>query len=154
MSCPITMCILKHHHAVDESSGQSAVSNATECFIASAIVFGAPPTATATVSSALLPAGCTVLLTKNGSQTGYTATFNTQNTRIPCGAGASKFAGSILSNATNITTAILLDIKAAVNQQVLITLTGPSAVWFAVGFNAIQVLRTHPPRYSPFRGAS
>ena len=61
--------------------------------------------------------------------------FNSIKGTTTCGQGASQYAGTVDSPA-GITITVVIDSAAPDDKQVLITIVGPSAVWFGVAFNA------------------
>ena len=136
--CPCTSRILKQLGSLSSQIGGSCAKlpiAAADCFAGAAQAFGeATLTKNVSVSSAALSAGCTVARVAEGSDD-LAVTWN-QNLKsmVPCSGGGS---GTVTSAAAH--TKDLVDMRVevdAIAALVTITLAGPSAVWFGVGFNA------------------
>jgi len=132
LECPCTTRAIKNWTTTytTATSGQcgTAITNASECFMAAGRV-GQTPSTTAVVSSATLPSGCVVVDHVNGS---VSAMFNTYQSTVACGSGAKQFAGAVKSL---VTAGLELDTTVA-GGQATITISGPGSVWFGLAFNA------------------
>jgi hypothetical protein len=136
LECPCTTRTMKEIfiNYVTQSTGVCSVplTNVTECFLAAANVKGSLPTTTQKISSSSRPAGCFIVSdVKNISA--YTAVYNDAPSSVVCGQGGTLFMGQEISTVTNISMTITMD---NTTQQVQISLSGPTTVWFGVGFNA------------------
>jgi len=106
---------------------KTKIDSSVECFHASQEEISLPSGTkftTQTVSSADLPAGCTVSL--NGDKA--TVTFNNASSNTNCG-------GTQISEISGMQKS-LVTMHLTVGKVVNMTLVGPSDVWFGVGFNA------------------
>jgi hypothetical protein len=155
LECPLTTRIRKQitgggwnaSFAVQLDTCDHTIETATDCFAAAAEIGldGAPHTTVTTGqgSSASLPAGCSVQITtttttttkeeEGGSAVAAHLYFNTNNdSYVGCGAGAvDAIAGHEPSQVgVNLT----LSLSPALD-SVNITITGPPAVWFGIGFD-------------------
>lgn len=112
-----------------------AVGSAADCFAAAKALPALAGAARAdrTVHDGATPPGCSVSVTANGTRA--TATYNTDaHSTACCGLGASS---SLAGTARSLATLSLRLDRAA--GTALITLSGPAAAWFGVGFNATQM---------------
>ncbi len=122
------------------ASGGGAVPSATECFAASAQVYGGKGfeiLKNATVSDAARPAGCYVLATPQG----YEVYFNNDtSSTTKCGpssaSAAPRATGKEREPESGVTLSVDLDAKAGV---ATITLTGTAGAWLGVGFGATKM---------------
>ena len=85
----------------------------------------------ATVSDEGQPGGCSALSSSDGK--GIKALFNNATSTVECGSGATLFTGSANDTAVGVTLSLELDLAI---ETATITISGPSGVWFGVGFNA------------------
>lgn len=136
--CPCTSRISKQLGSLSSQLGGSCAKlpyAAADCFAGAAQAFGEVTlTKNVSVSSAELSPGCTVARVAEGSDD-LAVTWN-QNLKsmVPCSGGGG---GAVTSAAGH--TKDLVDMRVevdAIAALVTITLAGPSAVWFGVGFNA------------------
>jgi len=138
LECPLTTRITKiveegystlNTGTCDAQSQTGVVMSATECYAAAAKLGITGPVETKEGVDASLPAGCTVR--RVGGDTTTEVFFNkATDTAAKCGAGVTKLYG----NATSlVTVSVHMD---AGTDNVTITISGPSDVWFGVGFNA------------------
>jgi len=132
LECPCTTRTEKNwsttYSTATTGSCQHMVLNASECFLAAAKV-GLTPTSTQQVQSGSLPTGCLVMANSNGT---HAVIFNSMTTSQLCGTGARVFAGSVSAE-------VSVNLSLDTTQQgglATIVLTGPSTVWFGVGFDA------------------
>ena len=112
----------------------NVISSAEDCFSAAKDMDGLANVSvhTSQGTSAALPPGCTV--TFDASTRSAKAFFNTQQTDQCCGEGVTELRGSA-------DTLVGLDMTVSnATGKVQITLTGPSTVWFGVGFFAETML--------------
>ncbi len=132
LECPCTTRTVKNWTTVytTATTGMCGlpIVTASECFLAAGRV-GPAPKSTTVVSSSTQASGCTVLQQQDGTTT---AVFNTMQTGVECGMGSKQFVGHM---ATLVNMTLALDASVA-GGQAMITLIGPSGVWFGVGFNA------------------
>jgi len=132
LECPCTTRTVKNWTTVytTATTGMCGlpIVTASECFLAAGRV-GPAPKSTTVVSSSTQASGCTVLQQQDGTTT---AVFNTMQTGVECGMGSKQFVGNM---ATLVNMTLALDASVA-GGQAMITLIGPSGVWFGVGFNA------------------
>jgi len=135
LECPVTTRIRKEIQGgyVAKSSGAcaEAIGTASECFAAAKSALGAGINFTySSGSDATKPAGCSAVADAS-AQAGVHVYFNSDGkSSVACGAGASHISGSSSS-------LVKLDLSLNVEDQIAtITVTGPSNVWFGVGFNA------------------
>jgi hypothetical protein len=107
---------------------EHSIATAEQCFEAVKAMDGIGRDATVQTSqgaSNSAAPGCTVTYAAGGVVKAF---FNTAATEICCGEGVAELAGKIQS---------LVDLELTTSKDaVKITLTGPSSVWFGVGFNA------------------
>ena len=155
LECPLTTRIRKQltgggwndSFAVQLDTCDHTIETATDCFAAAAEIGldGAPRTTVTTGqgSSSSLPAGCSVQITttttttkEGGSASGAVAAhlyFNTNNdSYVGCGARA---VGAIAGHEpSQVDVNLTLSLSPALD-SVNITITGPAAVWFGIGFD-------------------
>mmetsp|Transcript_145113 Transcript_145113/g.404305 ORF Transcript_145113/g.404305 Transcript_145113/m.404305 type:complete len:785 (-) Transcript_145113:188-2542(-) len=138
LECPVTTRIRKEiegrYAARVSGSCATPIETASECFAAARSTFGAGGRVNFTYSSlsdTALPPGCSATADAQGARSVHVY-FNTAApcTAVACGAGSAHFAGHVASLVQ-----IAVEIDAA-KDIVTIALTGPSDVWFGVGFNA------------------
>lgn len=136
LECPVTTRIRKDVTADYETqaSGQCAtrVETASECFAAAAALLGGGHASftTSTVSEAARPAGCSATSDEAGEVIHVYFNQAAAGEAAACGAGATRFAGGFDSLVR-----LGLDVDST-KDLVTINVTGPSAAWFGVGFNA------------------
>lgn len=137
LECPCTTRVVKKWNVTYSTQTSDTcpqtVLNSTECFLA-ASKLGFHPTSSSIVSSATLPTGC-VLSGRNAS----TVLFNTMTTSAKCGAGARIFSGTATTD-QGVTASLSLD---TTTSTATITLQGPAAVWFGVGWSATAMVGTY-----------
>jgi hypothetical protein len=157
LECPCTTRVVKiftGHTPLTKGtcSPSLMISTAKECYTASAMVYGGGGSRTGhdfiiisnkTIDSSTNPVGCYVL----GSPKGFEVFFNTYNqtSNVSCGLSNKKkvrstgyesiVLGSKFFGPGSSVVNISLDLDADIGNAT-ITLSGPSSVWFAVGFNA------------------
>eukprot|EP00948_MAST-09A_sp_MAST-9A-sp1_P000688 g688.t1 len=151
LECPVTTRIRKviegtYTTIVDANCAEGhMISSAAECFAAANTTLGNTVDATigkqnkfhnTVVSDAGLPSGCSAT-TDQSDPSLIHVVYNKQDSSdnaVQCGGASTElFAGSTTS-CVNIT--VHLDTKSS---TATITLTGPSDVWFGVGFNATEM---------------
>ena len=142
LECPLTTRITKQMQADATLRMTGAcpypTTFASECFSNAKAALGPSLDSlvdikTSTGSDPTRPIGCSVAL-DDGDVSIF---FNTAEQGEACGMGATTIAGTIAS-----VTSIQVEID-RVREQVNITLTGPSTVWFGVGFGA-QAMKDTP----------
>ena len=133
LECPLTTRITKDidsgYDVLGSGSCPDHIQTAAECFAAVKKALGALANRTkeTIVDEPATPRGCSVA-TSNGSSS-LDVVFNTATgATAPCGANAVAHAGRKVSL---VQVAVSLDVQANV---ATITMTGPSSVWFGVGF--------------------
>eukprot|EP00658_Telonema_sp_P-2_P055629 TRINITY_DN44215_c0_g1_i1.p1 TRINITY_DN44215_c0_g1~~TRINITY_DN44215_c0_g1_i1.p1 ORF type:complete len:708 (-),score=147.60 TRINITY_DN44215_c0_g1_i1:102-2225(-) len=132
LECPVTTRLHKQIDGgyITTGSGQCTdqIVTASECFGAAASTFGSDRNFTNTEGSdPTKPVGCSAR--SDGTDPSLVHVFYNKNTQsAECGSGATTLAGSTASLVT-----VDVSLKGT---QAHITLTGPSNVWFGVGFNA------------------
>ena len=136
LECPLTTRITKDidSNYVTMQSGSScsnAIKTAGECFEAVSKTFKSAKATNTTVSDAGQPGGCSAVSSTDGK--GIKALFNNAASTVECGSGATIFTGMANDTAIGVTLSLELDVATG---TATITLTGPSGVWFGVGFNA------------------
>ena len=137
IECPCTDRIFKHINIEYSSRVYSycdqRVHTAQECFqSASSLLAGVTKIiSNLTVFNSSLPTGCSF---QSSNQSTAVAIFNSYSSNISCGSGK-LVGGKVIETITGISLEILLD-----NDMVEFTLSGPSTVWFGVGFNASQMV--------------
>lgn len=142
LECPCTDRIVKdiqvNYQPQLVGTCKEAIFTEADCFIAGArmSVPGAV-VKNATVSDATLPGpGCSVVAVGPGQ---FAVQYNSLRTGVACGGGAAaKTAGTQLDPATNVTLSVALDASTPAGVAT-ITITGPSTVWYGVGFNTINM---------------
>jgi hypothetical protein len=119
-----------------DNSTDSNIMTATECFTAAKSVGLTGKQSHHEGTNASFPAGCSASSDGNGGTEIY---FNKAPVKsaAKCGAGVTK----VMGNATSLIN-VLLRIDAPAD-KVTLTLTGPSDVWFGVGFDA-QAMKDTP----------
>ena len=141
LECPLTTRVRKEIQAnydVKSSGpacGDMTIQTAPECFQAVAKLLPNTTTTTNTVdSNSSLPAGCSIERDPTGV---IDITFNKVQTG---GASSTTCGGS--SGVMSGTTASLVQLHLSMEksaEEVHITMVGPSAVWYGVGFNASEM---------------
>ena len=152
MECPCTTRVKKlftgHtplNHGVCPT--QNLIRTATECYAASSIVYngqGFNILSNTTVNDKKEVQGCYVLATPKGYNVVYN-TYNQTNTNITCGDPTGRPVHSTGSESITLGSAFFgpgssvvhvdLDLDTKLG-NVTVTMSGPSSVWFAVGFDA------------------
>lgn len=137
LECPVTTRIRKdvkaNYDTVTENTCPSSISTASECFDAAPKLLGSSGFTTFNntyITDATLPAGC--LAASDADARVVHVMFNRvqADAAAQCGDGVQALSGQTQS---------LVNVKVDVDAKadlVTITLAGPSAVWFGVGFNA------------------
>ena len=115
-------------------ASDGAIDTASECFRAAALTLGAHGLTgvnfvNASGSNSSQPAGCSATVSSS-DQTTYNTYFNFATKVATCSEGATLVGGESVSVTT---LALKLD---AVRSEATIKMSGPSDVWFGVGFNA------------------
>jgi len=137
LECPVTTRIRKaidgDYRAQLSSSCEAVIATAGECYNAASANLALPAHGVVvqnkSVSDSARAPGCS--LESNGEGNIVTVLFNDDDaSRVQCGEGVTARAGST-SSLVQLVVAVEL-----VKQEVSISLTGPSDVWFGVGFNA------------------
>lgn len=134
LECPCTDRLSRELHIVytAQTKGvcETSLTNASECFTASHGMGASQASPQQSVSDPSLPTGCSIDRSENSEK----IVFNTHPQGAVCG-GGSKFAGKVMAFNNSITMTIDLD-QSQGNGEAIISMSGPSGVWFGVGFNA------------------
>lgn len=140
LECPVSTRITKlidADYAATTSgtcTADSVIATASECYRAAALTLGAHGLTgalfvNASGTNASLPTGCSVSASPTNQST-YNTYFNFAEKGATCSEGATVVGGQSISVTT-------LAVKLDANQaQATIKMSGPSDVWFGVGFNA------------------
>eukprot|EP01051_Picozoa_sp_SAG22_P005472 SAG22_NODE_326_length_12283_cov_248.386408_3_plen_736_part_00 len=135
LECPCTDRISKKYESTyaTQHAGRCSTQTATadECYAAAATVGVGANATNRTGSSAALPPGCTT--TVSGPRAAVFFNTKADSTVLCGGHGPLRLAGKQQSM---VTVALELDVG---QDTATITLSGPSAVWFGVGFGATTV---------------
>ena len=139
LECPCTTrinkTITKSYSAQNDNKCHQDVEDPDTCYTQARIIGGNPInniTRATIVSNNTLPSGCTIIQNELGETTNIT--FNTINTSVNCGVGGSIYKGDLpRDSVTGVGLYLEIDSK---ENQVFITLTGPSSLWYGVAFNA------------------
>merc|ERR1712100_335669 len=134
IECPCSDRILRQTISTSEilTTGDctALIRNEAECKAAVAAM--AQVSSSSTVSNSSLPEGCSVVPSTTPGT--YEAIFNTASSKATCGSNAAPaLSGTDLGS--------LLNLKVAHDgaKTATITISGPSDVWFGVGFGATQM---------------
>mmetsp|Transcript_2949 Transcript_2949/g.6209 ORF Transcript_2949/g.6209 Transcript_2949/m.6209 type:complete len:755 (+) Transcript_2949:19-2283(+) len=135
LECPVTTRIRKlvdgGYVPLSRGSCQHPIQSAAECFAAAASTLApAAPTAGHVVTDPRMPAGCLATVDAAG---GVQADFNAARSSALCAADNSEVSGA-MNSLVNMSLHL-----STVSDRATITLSGPSSVWFAVGFNAHEM---------------
>jgi hypothetical protein len=141
LECPLTTRVRKEIQAnydVKSSGppcGDMIIQTAPECFQAVAKLLPNATTTTSTVdSNSSLPAGCSIERAASGT---IDITFN----KVRAGVTSSATCGGT-SSVVSGTAKSLVQLHVSMDksaEEVHITMSGPSAVWYGVGFNASEM---------------
>jgi len=139
LECPCTDRITKKLGQISSVvSGTCAIAIplANDCFTAAATTLGvAAVVANTSLSSYALPSGCSISRAAAGSKTFYVNYNSNSSSTAQCqGPSTPHKSGHLSGTQTDLVT-IQLDIS-DVTSLASMTLSGPSDVWFGVGFNA------------------
>ena len=137
LECPLTTRtrkVIQANYVVKSSGptcGDMTIATAAECFQAATKLLPNTTLTTTTVSNASLPTGCSVERDATGK---IAATFN----KLSGGSSVCGGSGSSVSGTASSLVQLHLSLDKT-QDEVHITMVGPSAVWFGVGFNASEM---------------